>query len=267
MKDKFGEIDIEFFKRISQEAYDMGLRRIGLYTIGEMFLCKDVATHIRNAKQTGYEYIYSDTNGLLATKENLKMVIEAGLDSIKFSINAGTQETYKLVHGRDAFDKVIENLKTCYELKQKINQNLRIMVSYVVTKQNEKEIEQLKRIVEPYITDDVMVHPVSLVSSWRYNVNAEHLIPEKMECGKISIPCKMVLNRIHITYNGYLTACCQDFYYDLLLADLKQTSLQDAWYGKKAMALREAHIKRNLKGLLCNNCYKNNFEKYDPLKI
>jgi MoaA/NifB/PqqE/SkfB family radical SAM enzyme len=267
MENKFGDIDVEFFKRISQEAYDMGVRRIGLYTIGEMFLCKEVATHIRNAKQTGYEYIYSDTNGLLATEENLKMVIEAGLHSIKFSINAGTQETYKLVHGQDAFDKVIENLKACYELKQKINQKLRIMVSYVVTKQNEKEIEQLKRIVAPYITDNVIVHAVAPAYMWRYNINAEHLIPETMKYDKVLIPCKMVFNRVHITYNGYLTACCQDFHYDLLLADLKQSSLQDAWYGEKAMALREAHVKHDLKGILCNNCYINNFEEYDPLKM
>jgi molybdenum cofactor biosynthesis enzyme MoaA len=116
MKNKFGEIDIEFLKRVLQEAYDMGLRRVGLYSTGEMFLCKEVASHIRNAKQIGYEYIYSDTNGLLATKENLKKVIDAGIHSIKFSINAGTRETYRLIHGHDAFDQVLENLKICYKL-------------------------------------------------------------------------------------------------------------------------------------------------------
>jgi molybdenum cofactor biosynthesis enzyme MoaA len=145
MKNKFGEIDVDFLKRILQEAYGMGLRRVGLYTIGEMFLCKKLVTHIENAKQIGYEYIYSDTNGLLATRENLMGVIMAGLNSIKFSINAGTRETYKLVHGHDTFDKVIENLKICYKLKQEVNQKLRIMVSYVVTKQNENEIDKLKK--------------------------------------------------------------------------------------------------------------------------
>ena len=76
-------------------------------------------------------------------------------------------------------------------------------------------------------------------------INTKHLIPETVEYSKVEVPCTMVLNRIHITYDGYLTACCQDFNYDLLLADLKKTSLKDAWYGEKAMALREAHIKHN----------------------
>jgi MoaA/NifB/PqqE/SkfB family radical SAM enzyme len=232
-----------------------------------MFLCKGLTTHIKNAKQIGYEYIYSDTNGLLATRENLKDVIEAGLHSIKFSINAGTRETYKLVHGYDNFDKVIENLEICYKLKQELNQELKIMVSCVVTKQNENEIEKLRGIVEPYITEDVMVHTVAPAFIWRYNINTEHLIPKTMEYSKIEFPCTMVFNRIHITYDGYLTACCQDFNYDLLLADLKNTSLKDAWYGEKAIALRKAHIDHNLKGILCNNCYQKHFEKYDALKI
>jgi hypothetical protein len=141
------------------------------------------------------------------------------------------------------------------------------MVSYVVIKQNENEIETLKKIVEPYITDDVMVHTVILGYMWRYNLKPEHLISEKMGYSKVSIPCTMVFNRIHITHDGYLTACCADFNHDLLLADLKHTALKDAWYGEKAMTLRKAHIDHNLKGILCNNCYQSIFQEYQSLKI
>jgi MoaA/NifB/PqqE/SkfB family radical SAM enzyme len=107
MNHHFGDIDPEFLKRILREAYDMGVRRVGLYTIGEMFLCKDIVTHIKNAKETGYEYIYADTNGALADKNNLEAVITAGLDSIKFSINAGKAETYKIIHGHDKFENLL----------------------------------------------------------------------------------------------------------------------------------------------------------------
>ena len=54
---KQGEIDPDLMKRILQEAYDMGVRRVGLYTTGEMFLCKELETHIRNAKKIGFNYI------------------------------------------------------------------------------------------------------------------------------------------------------------------------------------------------------------------
>ena len=36
--------------------------------------------------------------------------IDAGLDSIKFSINAGSRATYALIHGKDDFERVSEHL-------------------------------------------------------------------------------------------------------------------------------------------------------------
>ena len=77
----------------------------------------------------------------------------------------------------------------------------------------------------------------------------------------------MVFTRLHITFDGYLTACCQDFNYDLLLADLKNISLKDAWESKNALLLKQAHIKGNVEGFLCDNCIKSTYQKYTALKI
>jgi pyruvate-formate lyase-activating enzyme len=264
MNHHFGDIDPKLLKKVLHEAYDMGVRKVGLYTIGEMFLCKDIVTHIKNAKETGYEYIYSDTNGALANRTNLEAVISAGLDSIKFSINAGKSETYKKIHGHDTFETVLENLKVCYELKQKLNRQLKIMVSFVVTKENEEEIELLRGKVEPYI-NEYMVHRISV----RHDCvnDTRNALEPKMGKSIQKIPCFMVFTRLHITFDGYLTACCQDFNYDLLLADLKKTPLKDAWAGKNAVELRQAHMQGNVEGLLCDNCIKAEYQKYEPLKL
>jgi MoaA/NifB/PqqE/SkfB family radical SAM enzyme len=264
MNNHFGDIDHAFLKRILHEAYDMGVRRVGLYTIGEMFLCRDIVTHIKNAKEAGFEYVYADTNGALADRSNLEAVITAGLDSIKFSINAGKTETYKKIHGQDKFETVLENLQICHELKQQLNQKLKIFVSFVVTKENEDEIEILRGMVEPYI-NEYMVHPIS-VRHYSENDKRNALEPR---IGKHmqEIPCFMVFTRLHITFDGYLTACCQDFNYDLLLADLKKMPLKEAWVSKNAIELRLAHINRNVEGFLCNNCVKPEYQKYTPLKL
>jgi MoaA/NifB/PqqE/SkfB family radical SAM enzyme len=242
----------------------MGVRRVGLYTIGEMFLCKDLITHIRNAKEAGYEYIYADTNGALATKSKLEAVISAGLDSIKFSINAGKAETYKKIHGYDSFETVLENLKICYKLKQEINKKLKIIVSFVVTSQNENEIDLLKERVGPYI-DNYMAHPISIRHNGENDIR-NNLEP-KMGKHIQEIPCFMVFTRLHITFDGYLTACCQDFNYDLLLGDLKITSLKEAWESKNAIELRRSHLSGKVEGYLCNNCIKPSYQKYEAMKL
>jgi len=264
MKPHFGEIDPVFLRDIFKQVYSMGINRVGLYTVGEMFLCKELLTHIRNAKKIGFDYVYSDTNGALANKNNLKNVIEAGLDSIKFSINAGTPQTYKNIHGSDKFKTVIDNLRSCYELKQKINPDFKLMVSYVITKENENEVALLKEMVAPYV-DSFESHFISVKNN-SANDPRRDLIPEGRAVLR-SIPCSMVFNRIHVTFDGYLTACCQDFNRDLLLADLKIMSLKDAWESDIALELRKAHSKHKLDGFLCANCFSKTYHDYRPLKV
>jgi MoaA/NifB/PqqE/SkfB family radical SAM enzyme len=259
-----GSINVDFAKRILKEAFEMGVRSVGFYTTGEMFLCKDIAIHIANAKKLGFNYIYSDTNGVLANRKNLESIITAGIDSIKFSINAGTKETYKVVHGSDDFERVMENLKICYELKKELNPQLKVFISYVVIKQNEQEIETLRGITKPYV-DDFWCFSFWPHHQLRYNCDMNSLTPS-IGVREFPMPCQN-LKRVIVTFDGYLTACCLDFNHDLLLADLKTTSLRDAWNSKNANMLRQLHIDNKLEGTLCNTCAKMKYEPYSPLKI
>ena len=77
--------------------------------------------------------------------------------------------------------------------------------------------------------------------------------------------CSMVFDRIHITHNGFLTACCQDFNDDLLIADLKKVSLYDAWNGEKFKRFREMHLTKKLEGTLCHGCLNGIYQPYEPL--
>ncbi len=264
MNIKLGEIDPDLLKRILQEAYVMGVRRIGLYTTGEMFLCKEIETHIRNAKEIGFTYIYSDTNGALATKENMKKVLLAGLDSIKFSINAGTKETYQNIHGRDDFDIVLQNLKDCYSLKKELGLKFKLMVSYVVTSKNEDEMDDFRKRIIPYI-DQFCPQSVRTVLL-QDPADLSYLSPQTAKkYDPPQIPCSMIFRRIHVTYNGFLSACCIDFNHDLLLADLKTMSLLDAWNCSKAVQFRNKHLSKDLAGTLCYNCFLDKYNPYEPL--
>lgn len=250
MKNNFGEIDPLLLKRIMREAYDMGIRQIGLYTTGEMFLCREIETHIKNAKETGFTYIYSDTNGALANKENMRRVINAGLDSIKFSINAGTRETYKKIHGRDDFNKVMDNLRDCFDLRQELNADLKIMVSYIITSLNEPELPEFEKTIKPYV-DKFEAVCVDIRRDIP-DISPKTVSPSP----PLPIPCPMVFNRVHITYDGHLTACCIDFNHELLLGDLKKHSLAEVWNGGAAKELRERHLSRNVIGTACEKCVK-----------
>lgn len=45
-----GEIDAYLALRIMSEAFEIGVRRTSFYTIGDLFMCSDIETHVANAK-------------------------------------------------------------------------------------------------------------------------------------------------------------------------------------------------------------------------
>ncbi len=82
-------IDDKFAYRILKEAYELGTREVGFYGTGEPLINNNLEKYIKYAKEIGYEYTYITTNGALLTEERMKKIVESGIDSIKFSFNAG----------------------------------------------------------------------------------------------------------------------------------------------------------------------------------
>ena len=106
--------------RVIKEAYDCGARELGMYATGDSFMVKNLHEYVEYAKkEIGYDYIFITTNGALASPERVQPVLDAGLDSIKFSINAATKESYKIIHGYDDFEKVLANVRSIKEWKEK----------------------------------------------------------------------------------------------------------------------------------------------------
>ena len=145
MTRRIGRIEKDLLVRILGEARAEGVEEVGFYTTGEPFIHKDLATFTAAARDLGFRYIYISTNGALATPERVKPVIDAGMSSIKFSINAGSRETYRLVHGHDDWDKVLAHLRFISDYRKAAAPNLRLFVTFVVTNRTAHECELVPR--------------------------------------------------------------------------------------------------------------------------
>ncbi|MCH2226842.1 MAG: radical SAM protein [Candidatus Caenarcaniphilales bacterium] len=255
MQRKIGFLDFQLLKNILIEAYTNGTREIGLYRTGEPFAFGQLNEVISMARDIGFEYIYITTNGSLATPEKLIQAIESGLNSIKFSVNAATRETYKMIHGSDDFEQVMSNIKFLKEYRDSNNLNLKIGSSFVTTSETEHEVSIyesiFKDLVDSYVT--VKAH------------NQGGNMTEYTSFNTISAPCHIPFNRLHISCEGYLTMCCADFENYLVVADLKEVTLTEAWHSEKAQDLRRKHIENKLEGTLCYNCITGLNTKISPL--
>ncbi|GHV21941.1 hypothetical protein FACS189494_08050 [Spirochaetia bacterium] len=158
--DKHGSIDFDLCHRLLLDAYEAGARELTFSTTGEPLLNLQLEEHIAFAKSLGYSYVYINTNGWLATQGRMKSLIDSGLDSIKFSLNAISREEYKTIHGVDGFERVKNNIRTTFEYRNKNSKKCNIYASFVETSQNRNYIGEAVEAMKK-ITDEVMTFKVT----------------------------------------------------------------------------------------------------------
>lgn len=260
-----GIIDLNFAKEILKQAYDWGIREVGFYGRGESLLDKNLEKYVSYAKDLGYEYIYITTNGALMTKERADAIVEAGIDSIKFSINGADKKEYLQIHGQDDFDMVMRNLIYLSSLKEK--EDFALYISYVVTRYNYLNKDKFKDKYQKYVDDivfyDCLNTAATMTLELKNYLSMEENITDQHREGNI---CPMIFKTLYVTYDGYLTMCCADYQNYLAVADLKKEDLAEAWNNQYAQELRRRHLEQDLDGTLCFNCMKNCVGNVSPLR-
>lgn len=68
------------------------------------------------------------------------------------------------------------------------------------------------------------------------------------------LPCWSAFTEGHVTAEGKLSACCFDANANWTMGDLNSQSFTDAWNSTKFVALREAHLRRDVTGTVCEAC-------------
>lgn len=259
MSRKRRQMDGGLVERLLREGRELGIEKTGLFMNGEPFMTQELPEYIALAKKLGYKYVYITTNGALASKECMESVIKAGIDSIKFSINAGSRETYKIVHQKDDYDKVIRNLKYTYEYREKHSYHFKILSSCVVTRYMQNEIENHYKKIKPYVDELVFFQAESFAGQMEDEVqNLRVELKDKKRFPQYRLkhyaPCNALWNSINVTCEGYMTLCCSEAYNLNAIIDVNEMGIKEAWYSDKMVAMRERHVKKNLRGTLCGKC-------------
>jgi wyosine [tRNA(Phe)-imidazoG37] synthetase (radical SAM superfamily) len=243
----------DLFRRLVTESYECGAREIGLFAGAEPLTCKWIDEYISYCRALGYEYIYISTNGALADPGKLKKVIDAGLSSIKFSVNGGDRETYRQVHGRDDFDKVIQNILFVSEYRKTLAAPLYLGVSFVGMPHTRHTLTNLRSVVAAHV-DEVIYYEAS---------NQSGQMP-----GLPDPPyrdCHLPFNKAHFSLEGYLKACCNDYENLLAVEDLNRMTMIEAWHSARFQDLRRRHLANDLEGTVCGNCIRASKCKPQPL--
>lgn len=265
----------EMLFRIMGEASEAGIRELSFYSTGEPFLHKQLPRFVGKAKEMGFNYVFLSTNGGSAVSGKILPVLDAGLDSLKFSINAGDRETYMKTHGRDDFDEVMRNLESVAEYRAKAGRRIKLFVSFVETQYNKHSFASLKERVAPLV-DEVLCYPFVVIGTPLKPGNDKS--PDLPQVGyadvdttqslnqlRFELPCYQLWNYLNVSLEGYLLACCSDFNNDLVVGNLRQTSLLQAWHSPEFQAFRQRHLNHDIANTLCEACVKQKMVPFQPI--
>ena len=260
MRPDNGEMDKGFYKRIIREMRDYGVEELGVFFIGESFLCQWLPEAIAEAKDVGFPYVFLTTNGAAAKPNKIQQCMESGLDSLKFSLNFyEPEQLHQIAKVSDVnFEKAIEAVKDARRIRDAGGFKCGIYASSIAF-DGEQGVKMQKVVDEilPFVDE----HYWLPLFDMRGASAASGMKPIQGNPGRLHkmrepLPCWSAFTEAHITKDQKLVACCFGAGLDsnMVMGDLSKTSFEVAWNSKPFQILREAHLKKDVTGTPCESC-------------
>ena len=263
LRDK-ADIDRDFFRRILREMRALGVEVIGLFYLGESFLCSWLPEAVRFAKyECGYPYVFLTTNGRMATPDRVRACMEAGLDSLKFSFNFADAEQFMQVTNvrKIDFHRVEENLRAARQVRDEVEYltGHRCGLYASSIRYDNDQLSKMQSAVQrilPYVDEHYWL---PLYGQAGLTSGARGTVPSAGNQGRIGalrkpLPCWSLFTEGHITWDGRLSACCFDHDGRFDMGDLNLQSFPEAWHSANFRRLRSANLAEDVRGTVCEKC-------------
>jgi hypothetical protein len=199
----------------------------------------------------------------MAFPEAVQACMAAGLDSLKWSVNAADEQQFTDVMGvaGKLFHRALDNIEAAHGVRREGGYRTGLYASsirYDGAQQARMEA-LLDARVRPFVDEHYWL---PLYSMGAFATRREEELgyrPTAGNQGRIGalrepLPCWSAFTEGHVTADGKLSACCFDANAYWTMGDLTQQSFMQAWNSAAFSALREAHLKRDVRGTVCEAC-------------
>ena len=224
--------DFELYKRIIDEAADIGVYAIKLNWQGEPLMNPRIVDMVGYAKEKGIEDVIMNTNATLLTDEMSHGLIKAGIDKIFFSFDAPDKETYEKIRVGAKFDEVLANIKRFHAIRKDLNcLGPATRASMVMLPGNETLLESYKALFRE-ITD-IVAYEDYIDFEKDYDI-----LDGRMD---LRFACPHLWQRMIIGVEGEIGVCCYDHKASFTVGNIKDTTIAAVWNSHKYDELRFHH--------------------------
>jgi MoaA/NifB/PqqE/SkfB family radical SAM enzyme len=259
------DMDFELFKRITREMREAGVEEIGVFYLGESFmnprLLVDCIRYLK--RDIGMPYVFLTSNASMAFPEAVQACMEAGLDSLKWSVNAADKDQFENIMGVAGrlFYTALDNIHSAWEERRRGGYPTGLYASSI--RYDGDQLDKMERLLAERVRPFVDQHYwLPLYSMGAFATLREEQLgyrPTAGNQGRIGalrepLPCWSAFTEGHVTAEGKLSACCFDATAHWTMGDLNTTPFMEAWNAPAFVKLREAHLARDVRGTVCENC-------------
>jgi radical SAM protein with 4Fe4S-binding SPASM domain len=199
----------------------------------------------------------------MAFPEAVEECMKAGLDSLKWSVNAADDEQFERIMGvaPKLFHRALENIKAAWEVRKHGGYKTGLYASSI--RYDGEQLDKMERLlaerVRPYVDQHYWLPLYSMGAFATLREEQLGYRPTAGNQGRLGalrepLPCWSAFTEGHVTAEGKLSACCFDANANWTMGDLTRQSFMEAWNSESFVNLRAAHLRKDVSGTVCENC-------------
>lgn len=273
MERPVGLMDMTTFKSSIDAVADY-LLLIILWDWGEPFLNPRVYDMIAYAKSKGIKVLSSTNAHVFAKKANAEKLIASGLDSIITAVDGITPDTYEDFRQSGSLELALQGIRNLVECKKaQRSQTPLINFRFIVTRKNEHELEEVKRLAVLLGVDALTIKTLNPYDIYKENraknMAAYHdLIPEDIcyqrfeytNIGEERVrinrdpTCTRFWDCMTVRWDGNISICTYDYKGRYLFGNINKDSLIDIWNSDSYRSMRRKFTSDWQDIEICQNC-------------
>jgi radical SAM protein with 4Fe4S-binding SPASM domain len=189
------------------------------------------------------------TNGSLFSIESSTRLLEAQIDMIEFSVDAGDCHTYEKVRKGLKWDVLLRNVKEMVKLRNRLRSSTKIIASGInqIDVNIDTVAEFWKPIVDNFQKRKYLTWGISDPSK---SADATPYLPLTE-----MVPCPFIFERLNVDSRGQVMVCGFDIRARTNMGNVHERTIEEIWHGEGFEYYRKMHLeKRGAEVKLCKDC-------------
>lgn len=261
VRSKSAMSDALFAKLVDEiGAHSDWVEQVTLQLGGEPLLDKHLERRVQAVKLAGIKSVGFTTNASLLDERRARGLLEAGVDTIDFSIDGATAATFETIRRNLSFESVRNNVLRFLELRASLGKAVTVRVRMVIQELNAHEFDSFVEYWRAQLgpRDFVLGRLLNWWATWKQDLAdapGTLLRAEREAIALNALPCLAPFSTLNVLSDGRVPLCCLDYNADTLMGSVVEASLADVWRGSAFEGVRDRHLAQGRDSMaFCRDC-------------